>query len=130
MAAALRKNTEQDRKSTSENKPASRDDQRDDDRDDESPSAIEDTPASEATVRIADHKIDVDVKGSTGEEDDRQRLEGDLSDLDDDELSRLQRAVLATISLRAREQDRPLQDIDKESLMVLQQAVRGELASR
>lgn len=89
-------------------------------------------PASTLVIRIEDHKLDVDVKDGPGsvdtsDEDSPRSVEN----LSADELQKLQRALLDENTRRGiGPQTRQFEGVDTESLRVLQNELRGELASR
>lgn len=89
---------------------------------DESP----EPPAVTATIKVEDHKLDVDVKDAPKHHDDIDAI----TDLNDEQLQRVLRGLLEEQARRGRVETRHLQDFDTESLLVLQNELRGELASR
>jgi hypothetical protein len=89
-------------------------------------------PASSFVVKVEDHEVDVDVKDGPGSVDDgdwdRPRsIEG----ISAENFSKLYRAMIDENARRGMlPESRPFADIDKESLLILSNQLRGELASR
>lgn len=86
------------------------------------------TPATEATIKVADHEIDVDIQGGRRDED--PDTAGTIRDLSAQQLQQVLKSAIEEQAIRGREQNRPFRDFDKETLLVLQHELRGELASR
>lgn len=100
-----------------------------DKRTDEEPEAAElpqGPPATDMTIEMADHEMDVEVDAPDA--DDKITEVDDISDADIDRLRR----ILAEDSARRgqRHPARPFENADIESLLLLQNQVRSEIASR
>lgn len=80
--------------------------------------------ATEATIKIADHKVSVDVKNAPKDE------TTTVAELSAQDLEKLQKQVMEERARRANAVDRPFESVDTESLLVIANQVRGELASR
>lgn len=80
--------------------------------------------ATTATIRIEDHKLSVDVENAP---EDQTTTVAELSAQD---LEKLQKQVMEERARRANLVDRPFESVDTESLLVIANQVRGELASR
>lgn len=88
-------------------------------------------PASSFVVKVEDHEIkDVDVTDGPGSIDDDEGPRS-IENISAENFSKLYRAMLDENARRGMlPQNRPFADIDKESLLILQNQLRGELASR
>lgn len=80
--------------------------------------------ATEATIKLADHKLSVDVKNAPKD------TTTTVAELSEQDLEKLQKQVMEERARRANIVERPFESVDTESLLVIANQVRGELASR
>lgn len=84
-------------------------------------------PSTDFTVKVSDHAVNtVVVNGKEPESSPLTSIEG----LSVDDLNRLSRVIADEKSKRGQVAPRPFENVDTESLLVLQNQLRGELASR
>lgn len=91
------------------------------------PVVVEDssTSGTSFTVSVSDHAVDVSVEDAPDDEP-LTSIEG----LSVDDLNRLSHVIAEEKSKRGQVAPRPFENVDTESLLVLQNQLRGELASR
>lgn len=81
--------------------------------------------STEAEIHIADHDFEVEVEG-----DHEADFINSVQEINSDDIDRLKKILAEETARRGFIAPRPFRDVDKETLMVLQNAIRGELASR
>lgn len=82
-------------------------------------------PASEATITITDHQVEVDFKGTSVAD-----AITSVDTISEQDIDRLKTILMEESARRGLADDRPFRDVDTESLLILQNQIRGEMASR